>query len=65
MQPTGAWEAASRRQRVACRICGRPIDLVRMREHLRADHQVDSARLEGLYLDARVEARRARRSHRS
>lgn len=64
MQATGSWDVAVRRQRVPCRICGRPTELMRMRDHLRTDHQVDSARLEELYLDARVEARRARRSHR-
>ncbi len=52
-----------RRARIACHICGQPIDLARMRDHLRADHQVDSANLETLYLEARIEARRARRSH--
>ncbi len=33
-----------------------------MREHLRGEHQVDSATLERQYLGARIEARRARRS---
>jgi len=35
-----------------------------MRDHLRNDHQVASADLDGLYLTARIEARRARRSQR-
>lgn len=53
---------SARRQRVSCQLCGQAIELVRMREHLRSEHQVDSAKLESLYLDARIEARRARRS---
>jgi hypothetical protein len=62
MQGTDPRDAAARRQRVLCKICGRPIELVRMRDHLRSDHQVDSSQLEGLYLESRIEARRARRS---
>ncbi|HEY1197375.1 MAG TPA: hypothetical protein VGG32_01435 [Thermoplasmata archaeon] len=52
-----------RRSRVPCEVCGIPIDLAHMREHLRSEHQVSSAELETMYLDARVEARRSRRSH--
>lgn len=62
MQPTSLRDTSSRRQRIACRICGRPVELVRMREHLRTEHQVDSSTLEKAYLDARIEARRSRRS---
>jgi hypothetical protein len=36
-----------------------------MREHLRSDHQVGSAELEAMYLDARIEARRSRRTRSS
>ena len=64
MQPTSSHEATDRRTRVSCKVCGRPIELARMREHLRSEHQIDSAQLETLYLGARVEARRARRSQR-
>ena len=52
-----------RRSRVPCRVCSQPIELVRMRDHLRTEHQVSSAELETMYLDARIEARRSRRSH--
>jgi hypothetical protein len=62
MQSLPLRDSQARRQRVACRICGRPVELMRMREHLRADHQVDSSALEKHYLDARIEARRSRRS---
>ena len=64
MISNGARETSERRTRVACKVCGDPIELVRMREHLRSAHQVDSSQLETLYLDARVEARRSRRSQR-
>jgi CRISPR/Cas system CSM-associated protein Csm2 small subunit len=62
VQPTGSRESTNRRARIACKICGRPIDIARMREHLRLEHQVDSSQVETLYLNARVEARRAQRS---
>jgi hypothetical protein len=64
MQSTASRDASERRTRVACKVCNEPIELVRMREHLRSAHQVDSAQLETLYLDARIEARRSRRSPR-
>lgn len=48
-----------------CKVCGQPIELVRMREHLRAEHQVGAAELDSYYLSARIEARRTRRSDRS
>jgi hypothetical protein len=51
-----------RRSRVACKVCGQPIELIRMRDHLRSEHQVGSAELETMYLDARIEARRLRRT---
>lgn len=62
MQPGSARDATNRRARIACKICGRPIDIARMREHLRLEHQVDSSQVEALYLSARVEARKAQRS---
>jgi hypothetical protein len=52
-----------RRSRVACKVCGQPVELAHMREHLRTEHQVGSSELETMYLDARIEARRSRRSH--
>jgi hypothetical protein len=63
MQPSSPREADMRRSRVPCKVCGQPVELVRMREHLRSEHQVGSADLETMYLDARIEARRSRRSH--
>jgi hypothetical protein len=65
MLSSGPRETSERRTRIACKVCGEPIELVRMREHLRSAHQVDSAQLETMYLDARVEARRSRRSQRT
>ncbi len=64
MHPTGSREALERRTRVACKVCGQPIELVRMRDHLRSDHQVGAADLDSYYLSARIEARRSRRSER-
>jgi hypothetical protein len=64
MQPTGSREAQERRTRVACKVCGQPIELIRMREHLRSEHQVGAADLDAYYLSARIEARKTRRSER-
>ena len=62
MQAVPARDSLSRRQKIVCRICGRTVELVRMRDHLRTDHQVDTSTLEKAYLDARIEAKRARRT---
>ena len=53
---------ASRRPRIACKLCGRSVDLAQLREHLRGEHQSDSTQVESLYLTARVEARKAQRA---
>lgn len=50
-----------RRARVGCPKCGALIDLSRMRGHLRSDHHVGAAELEGFFLNARRDARRATR----
>ncbi|MGD0257992.1 MAG: hypothetical protein ABSB90_08990 [Thermoplasmata archaeon] len=47
---------------MSCRVCGEPIDLSHMKEHLRTNHQSVSAEVESLYLSARIEARRRRHS---
>ena len=52
-----------RRSRVPCKVCGVPIDLAHMREHLRTEHQLGSAEVDTVFLDARIEARRSRRTH--
>jgi hypothetical protein len=52
-----------RRSRVPCKVCGVHVDLAHMREHLRSEHQLGSAEVDTMFLDARVEARRSRRSH--
>jgi hypothetical protein len=64
MQPVASRDLSTRRSRVNCKICGQPIELVRMRDHLRTDHQALSADVDSLYLNARIEARKARRSQR-
>ncbi len=55
--------ALGRRARAACRFCGRFIELSRMRSHLRAVHDLGSAELENLFLEARKSARRTSRAY--
>jgi len=62
VQSTSSRDSTSRRVRIGCKLCGQPIDLTRMREHLRLEHQADSTQVENLYLTARIEARKAQRS---
>jgi hypothetical protein len=47
---------------VNCSICGRPVELARLREHLRNEHQSTSADVDSAFLNARIEAKRGRRS---
>jgi hypothetical protein len=65
VQAVGSRDSTARRTRIACKVCGEPIELVRMREHLRSEHQVGAADLDSYYLSARIEARRSRRSQRT
>ncbi|MGB6501672.1 MAG: hypothetical protein WBG19_09825 [Thermoplasmata archaeon] len=58
----GAADTASRRARTPCKFCGIPIDLARLREHLRGEHRADSTQVEALYLSARIEARKSQRA---
>jgi hypothetical protein len=51
-----------RRSRVTCAVCGKPVELARLREHLRSEHGSNSADLDTIYLNARIEAKRTRRS---
>lgn len=51
--------AGGRRARVPCRFCSVPIELSRMRAHLRQEHQLGSAELETTFLEARKTARRS------
>ncbi len=62
MQSMPERDSGTRRQRVYCAICERPVEMARMRDHLRSEHQLDSSSLEKHFLEARIEARRARRS---
>jgi hypothetical protein len=55
-------EPSERRARVSCAICGHPVELARLREHLRSEHQSNSAEVDSAYLNARIEAKRGRRS---
>jgi len=47
---------------VPCKICGLSVEVVRLRRHLRADHQLDTASVEAQYLAALMELRKTRRS---
>jgi hypothetical protein len=62
MNPVGASEDGSRRSRNPCKVCGQPVELPRLREHLRREHRVDTTTLESLYLEARIDARRSQRA---
>ena len=55
-------EPGTRRGRVPCKICGLSVEVVRLRRHLRADHQLDTASVEAQYLAALMELRKTRRS---
>jgi hypothetical protein len=55
-------DSNQRRSRVTCAVCGRPVELARLREHLRSEHGSSSAELDTIYLNARIEAKRTRRS---
>ncbi len=55
-------DANARRARVTCAVCGRAIELARLREHLRSEHGSNSADLDTIYLNARIEAKRTRRA---
>jgi hypothetical protein len=55
-------DASVRRSRVTCSVCGRPVELARLREHLRSEHGSSSADLDTIYLNARISAKRSRRS---
>jgi len=62
MQSAPPPDTSSRRARTVCKVCGRTVDIARLREHLRSEHQTDSTKVEALYLNARIEARRTQRS---
>jgi adenine-specific DNA methylase len=55
-------DANARRARVSCPVCGRAVELARLRDHLRAEHQATSAEVDHDYLNARIEAKRSRRN---
>jgi hypothetical protein len=49
-----------RRARVECALCGRFVDLTRLRAHLREIHRLESARLDQILAEARRLALRGR-----
>jgi hypothetical protein len=62
MQATGSREtAAGRRTRVRCPRCGQPIELSRLRAHLRDQHQTTASELDANFLAARRQAQRTAR----
>ena len=64
MQSYGGRDTVPRKSRVFCSKCGQMIEIVKMRSHLRDVHQVNAQEVETGYLEARIQARRAVRSHR-
>ncbi|HTT73152.1 MAG TPA: hypothetical protein VMG99_03245 [Thermoplasmata archaeon] len=62
MQSGVGRDTATRRTRVPCKVCGTAIELARMRDHLRSEHQMGSAEVDSAFLSARIEARRTRRT---
>jgi hypothetical protein len=54
-------DSGTRRLRVVCKQCSASVEIVRLREHLRSAHQLDSSAVEATYLSALMEVRRARR----
>ena len=49
-----------RRARVECSLCGRYVELVQLRVHLRDQHHLESARLDQILAEARRAALRGR-----
>lgn len=62
MQGSTLPDESSHRSRVACKTCGVVVELPRLREHLRSEHQADTTTVETQYLSARIEARRSQRA---
>ncbi len=54
-------DSGTRRLRVPCKLCGTTLELVRLREHLRTQHRLDSTLVESTYLATLMDVRRARR----
>ncbi|HEV2449276.1 MAG TPA: hypothetical protein VGU43_02565 [Thermoplasmata archaeon] len=61
MQALSLRDSASRRRsRVECPRCSRPVDLQRLRAHLRDLHRLDSAELDKILVEVRRLAIRGR-----
>jgi hypothetical protein len=60
--PPTPGDANARRARVTCELCGRAVELARLREHLRSEHGSNSADVDAMHLSARIEAKRTRRA---
>lgn len=59
----GLPDPSSRRGRVACKLCGRTMENVKLRGHLRTEHRLDTASVEAQYLAAQMDVRKTRRAH--
>jgi len=55
-------DSGTRRLRVSCKLCSAPLEIARLREHLRTTHRLDSTAVETTYLAALMDVRRSRRS---
>ena len=60
LSPRDRDAVSRRRARVECTLCGRYIELVQLRMHLRDMHRLESARLDQILADARRTALRGR-----
>jgi hypothetical protein len=56
-----ARDPSHRRNKVACASCGRSIEIVRLRDHLRAEHNLTTAAVDEVYLAAMMGIRKTRR----
>jgi hypothetical protein len=54
-------DEGTRRARTTCKACGVAVDVAGLREHLRAEHQMDTATADALALAARIESRKSQR----
>ncbi len=56
-------DPSHRRNKVACVRCGRSIEILRLRDHLRSEHNLTTAAVDDVYLAAMMEIRKTRRGH--
>lgn len=60
LSPRDREPVSRRRSRIECAVCGRFVELARLRAHLREAHRLESARLDQMLAEARRMALRGR-----